>query len=242
MTAIRKYLSEKAQGLVEYVLILAFIAGVAMSLGGMSGTVKDVFDEAVLTIANLTKKSDAVPLAIDPIKDIQGNYIGSGGEGNVNSSRGFIRSQWLKDGDENIPEIADIMSEAGATAWVYINDKNLGNVQGPVGLYWTTESLTNDMFTMQNISGKTQTYSNEQMISYYYNPATKEYSVIKNYVWTNQGDLKNLGETTTVALTPLKKDYEKPAGEVIGTATSYLEAQKIYSKAVRENGGSFIYK
>ncbi len=28
MTVIRKYLSEKAQGLVEYVLILAFIAGV----------------------------------------------------------------------------------------------------------------------------------------------------------------------------------------------------------------------
>lgn len=47
MTKISKYLKEKGQGLTEYVLILAFIAGVAMAIfgnGGLKTTLANTLD------------------------------------------------------------------------------------------------------------------------------------------------------------------------------------------------------
>jgi len=53
MAAIRKQLNEKAQGLVEYVIILAFVAGVAVMLNGagIRSTVVSTFDKAVEILA-----------------------------------------------------------------------------------------------------------------------------------------------------------------------------------------------
>lgn len=136
----------------------------------------------------------------------------------------------------------------GATSWVYINDKNLGNVS-PQGLYWTTETITDDMFDMntnykkETKDGETyytqrmQTYSNQDLLSYYYDPSTKTYSVIKNPVWMNQADLNG-----SVALSA-KKDWEKPAAKGIGEpVSSFAEAQKIYEAEKARNGGSAIYQ
>ena len=41
MNQIRKMIREKGQGLTEYVLIIAFIAGVAIAMFGSGGSLKD---------------------------------------------------------------------------------------------------------------------------------------------------------------------------------------------------------
>ena len=57
LNRIRKTISEKGQGLTEYVLILAFIAGIAFAMfggdGSLKGTVADTFTETVRILAGL---------------------------------------------------------------------------------------------------------------------------------------------------------------------------------------------
>ncbi len=59
MTFIRKYLNRKAQGIVEYALLLAFIAGLGMMLqgGGLANAVKGVFDNTAELFANIDQQN-----------------------------------------------------------------------------------------------------------------------------------------------------------------------------------------
>ncbi|MEE0414908.1 MAG: hypothetical protein UDM29_07520 [Dialister sp.] len=74
--------------------------------------------------------------------------------------------------------------------WTYYNglkpDK-LGT--DGVGLYWTTEKD----FDSTKLTYEGKGWSQEPVLSYYYDPKAKQYSVIKNRVWLNQpgADRKN---------------------------------------------------
>ena len=55
-----RYMSEKAQGMVEYALIIAFVVAIAIALssdGGLSGAIKGVFSKASSQITTNTNVS-----------------------------------------------------------------------------------------------------------------------------------------------------------------------------------------
>ena len=95
----------------------------------------------------------------------------------------------------------------------------------------TTLSLTN-----KTAKGR----SDQQVLSYYYDDKTKTYYVIKNYVWMNQGDVKNT-KSKGLALSARSAEWGKPAGEIVGSASTYAEAQKIYNSAKSGNNGSVVF-
>ena len=60
LTSMRGYLKEKGQGLTEYVLILAFVAGVAYLMfanTGLKSTVSSTFSEAQTKIDSAAKSA-----------------------------------------------------------------------------------------------------------------------------------------------------------------------------------------
>ena len=60
LVSMKKYFEEKGQGLTEYVLILAFVAGLAylmFSTSGLKTTVKDTFSTSQSMISNAAQSA-----------------------------------------------------------------------------------------------------------------------------------------------------------------------------------------
>ena len=60
LVSMRKFFAEKGQGLTEYVLILAFVAGLAYMMfanSGLKTTVKDTFSSSQQMISNAAQSS-----------------------------------------------------------------------------------------------------------------------------------------------------------------------------------------
>ena len=62
MYKLRNYLNKKAQGIIEYAVLLAFIVGLAMMLNGadISGTVKKTFDNVAVTLGAVKDYASAI--------------------------------------------------------------------------------------------------------------------------------------------------------------------------------------
>ena len=228
--------SQKGQDLVEYALMLAIIIGIGWGIysqTGVADSIKNVFGNASSLMETAKKNTGTVDLkpVIDRIKEIQTRYLG-GGYG-MDYRRGLIQSGWLTDVDKQDPTIGKLASELGATMWTFYNGEGR-LAQDGVGLYWTTEKN----FDSTKLTYEGRGWSKENVLSYYYDPKAKTYSVIENRAWLNQ--IGADGKTHN-GLAQLPGEHYKPAGTKIGGPFStYEEAQKAYNDLKDKNGG-YIY-
>ena len=228
--------SQKGQDLVEYALMLAIVIGIGWGIysqTGVADSIKNVFGNASSLMETAKKNTgtfDMKPI-IDRIKEIQTRYLG-GGYG-MDYRRGLIQSGWLTDVDKQDPTIGKLASELGATMWTYYNGKNSRLDPDGVGLYWTTEKdFDSKPLTKAGIG-----WSQENVLSYYYNPKDKTYSVIENPAWKNQlGSDRKLHN----GLASLPVEHHKPAGNVLGTYKTYEAAQQRYNEVKNAQKG-YIY-
>ncbi len=252
MIKITNYLKQKGQGIVEYALLLSFIVGLAMMLNGagLSSAVKDVFED-VSNVLSFANSSDFdIAKALKAMEKDKSKF----NKNNASWGRGMIRSSWNFSNcgldQETIDSMNAIASELGAADWMFCHEdgtrdpgKAFDNVKG-YGLYWTTESLSSLDLNDQNKAA--DGYSDESVLSYYYNPNTQTYSVIANRVWVKQKDLSGTTEEKR-ALSALQ-DFNKPIVDseltvyTVGTAKTYAEAQRIYNEAKAANGGSAVIR
>lgn len=233
---------EKGQDLIEYALMLAIVVGIGgfiYSSSGLSDSIKSIFgsSSSLMKVAALqtTGKSVNMDDLIAKIQDISKNYMNRKyGDEDKNADRGFISSNWLS-GDENstLKEWADAL---GATNWTYYNDKNRNHGDGKVnpadqGFYWTTDDLSKAGLTAKD---KNNNYSNEKVLSYYYNEKDKQYYVLKNNVWLHPNNGPELAAKS--------QEWKKPAAEVVGSFGTREEAERAYESAKAANGGSTVFK
>lgn len=234
--------SQKGQDLVEYALMLAIVIGIGWGIysqTGVADSIKNVFGNASSLMETAKKNTGTFDMnaVLDRIKAIQIDYRG-GGYG-MDYTRGLIQSSWLKNGDETDPTIGKLASELGATMWTYYNGLNTGSYKlGPDGggLYWTTENL--DSVTLKkDPNGK---WSKDTVLSYRYDPNNKQkpYSVIENRVWLGQPGADGKPHN---GLAQAPAEFGKPPATVIGTYSTYEEAQEAYKKAKTDHGGNYIY-
>lgn len=120
--------------------------------------------------------------------------------------------------------------------WTYYNGLNPNNKFGPGGggLYWTTEKD----FDSTKLTDEGKGWSKQTVLSYYYNPKDKTYSVIENRAWLNQpgSDRKNHN-----GLAQLPVEHQKPEGNVLGTYDTYAKAQEKYNAVKAAHKGDYIY-
>lgn len=236
--------NQKGQDLVEYALMLAIIIGIGWGIytqTGLADSIKNVFGNASSLME--TAKKQGVNLNWDEIfqrlRKVQnnGNYNSPDMTKGMNYRRGMIQSGWLTEDDKNDSTIGKLASELGATMWTYYNGWNTAPYKlGPDGggLYWTTEDLSSAPLTPE---GNT-TYSKETVLSYRYDPSTG-YSVIENRAWLNQ--IGRDGERNHNALAQAPAEFGKPPATVIGTYSTYAEAQKKYKEVKAHQGGNYFY-
>jgi hypothetical protein len=247
------YLFEKGQAIVEYAIILAFVAAIGLYANdsGITTAVYNAIEPTEQELMRIDHRRDYdVTASILDIISIQSHRQYH--EGNTNDKRdvirGMIRSGWVDDNeDSQIEKIKELKNEVGATQWSYLNgmgknyretENGNGIYRGDVGLYWVTEELSMDMFTINSFVQK-KNYSLELVLQYFYSEKTHKYYVIKSYVWVNQLDVEN-----RIALGGLHKHWDKPQGIVMGNQDGYdtlKEAVEVYEALREENDGSIVF-
>lgn len=63
--------------------------------------------------------------------------------------------------------------------------------------------------------------------------------MVQNHVWMDQASIS--GSNGEPALAAITREWNKPAGTVVGSYDTYREAQKAYEQAKANNGGSVIF-
>lgn len=239
----------KGQNMVEYALMLAIVVGIGWGIYdqvGLSGSIKGVFSDAGSLLEDASKAEKAafdIKPSIAKLKSLYSKYILDDGHmnaGDHNTKRGILMDTWLDPEDQNCSDIAKLSSELGAKQWTYYHGK------GPkypnsissdsVGLYWSTEDLSKASLT----TASPENYSNESVLSYYYDGSN--YYVMKNRVWMDQMQYNQQGQP---GLASKGSEYGKPPAEIVGSTSgysTYAEAQQAYKDAVSANQGSSVFK
>lgn len=230
--------SQKGQDLVEYALMLAIIIGSGWGIysqTGVADSIKNVFGNASSLMETAKKNTGTFDMeaVLKRLNEMEKGYLDNLNNG-MDYRRGLIQSGWLKNGDEKDSTIGKLASELGATMWTYYNGQNSRLDPDGVGLYWTTEKdFDSKKLTKEGIG-----WSQQTVLSYYYNPKDKTYSVIENRAWLNQ---RGSDGKTHNGLAQLPAEHHKPAGNVVGTSSTYEGAKKIYEDAKNAHGGNYIY-
>ena len=238
-------MKEKGQNLVEYALLLAIVVGIGgfiYSQSGLADSIKSIFGNGsnlMKVAAQQTSGHYNLDDFLKYIEEFQKKYTGGmGGSKDENWNRGMFMSSWLHDSDSTDSTIQDFLKGVGAEVWSYYNGQGPNYSNGNInkedtGLYWSTEQLNGAGLT----SADGKDYSKEKVLSYYYDG--KNYYVIKNNVWMNQGHNSGIG---MAAKGQEGNVAHKPASETVGGPySSYSEAQKAYETAKSANGGSYIF-
>lgn len=233
----------KGQNLVEYALMLAIVVGIGWGIydqAGLAGSVKGIFGDAgnlISTASKGEKSAFDIQPSIETLKSLISKYrkVGQMEAGDQNTNRGILMDGWLDPEDQNRSDIAKLSSELGAKQWTYYHG------EGPkypnsiskdsVGLYWSTEDLSK-----VQLGGSSDNYSNESVLSYYYDGS--RYYVMKNRVWMDQKPY-NHGQP---GLASKGREYGKPAAEIVGSYSTYAEAQQAYETEKRGNDNSVVFK
>lgn len=238
----------KGQNMVEYALMLAIVVGIGWGIYdqvGLSGSIKGVFSDAGSLLEDASKAEKAafdIKPSIDKLKSLCSKYnLGDRNmnAGDRNSNRGILMDIWLDATERNEADIAKLTSELGAKQWTYYHGEgpkyqNDSISKDSVGLYWSTEDLSNASLTTSQMKN----YSNESVLSYYYDGSS--YYVMKNRVWMDQ-KLYNKGQP---GLASKGIEYGKPAAEIVGSRSgysTYAEAQQAYETAKRKNNNSVVF-
>ena len=234
--------SQKGQDLVEYALMLAIIIGIGWGIysqTGVADSIKNVFGNASSLME--TAKKNTGTFNIDPVlkhlDDKQKGYKDGNLKNGMDYTRGLIQSSWLKDDDRNDPTIGKLASELGATMWTYYNGQKGGLESGV--LYWTTEKDFDSAELTKDANARGDGWSEQTVLSYRYDKNTGMYSVIENRAWLNQ--LGYDRQKTHNGLAQLSAEYDKPKGNVLGSYSTYEEAQEAYKKAKADHEGQYIY-
>lgn len=230
--------SQKGQDLVEYALMLAIVIGIGWGIysqTGVADSIKNVFGNASSLMETAKKNTGTfdIDAAMKRLDEMQKGY-NSGKWFNYN--RWLFSSVWLNPDDAADDKVKSLASELGATMWTYYNGLNPNNKFGPGGggLYWTTEKD----FDSTKLTDEGKGWSKQTVLSYYYNPKDKTYSVIENRAWLNQpgSDRKNHN-----GLAQLPVEHQKPEGNVLGTYDTYAKAQEKYNAVKAAHKGDYIY-
>lgn len=229
--------SQKGQGLVEYALMLAIIIGSGWGIysqTGVADSIKNVFGNASSLMETAKKNTGTfdIDAAMKRLDEMQKGY-NSGKWFNYN--RGLFSSVWLNPDDAADDKVKSLATGLGATMWTYYNGLNPNNKFGPGGggLYWTTEKD----FDSTNLTDEGKGWSKQTVLSYYYNPKDKTYSVIENRAWLGQ---PGADKKTHNGLAQLPFEHNKPAGTTLGTYETYEAAQQRYNEVKKAKGG-YIY-
>lgn len=229
--------SQKGQGLVEYALMLAIIIGSGWGIysqTGVADSIKNVFGNASSLMETAKKNTGTfdIDAAMKRLDEMQKGY-NSGKWFNYN--RGLFSSVWLNPDDAADDKVKSLATGLGATMWTYYNGLNPNNKFGPGGggLYWTTEKD----FDSTNLTDEGKGWSKQTVLSYYYNPKDKTYSVIENRAWLGQ---PGADKKTHNGLAQLPFEHNKPAGTTLGTYDTYEAAQQRYNEVKKAQGG-YIY-
>lgn len=228
LNQIRRTIREKGQGLTEYVLILAFIAGVAFMMfggnGSLKGTVVGTFTETVRILAGLFGEDDGyVTASKDIYRDKFKDWSKKSSEDLKNEASSAER---LKADQEGLALIASLFlgktkEEVAKLMGVGVTDPKEGYTNKHSNLQWVYDNLDAD-----RMGPVTDDWSEVMVPLSYWN---KDFDTDK-YLWLECGNNNNLikdmaGEDNTVEYK--KKDKESQLGSrvfysdgMIGDGTS----------------------